>query len=73
MNSQKPAIGICEKSAFHFYLIGSISGTLNMTLMRWAGRVTRVGEMRDAYIILIGRLEWKRLLGRPRHRWEDNI
>jgi hypothetical protein len=26
-------------------------------------------EERDAYIVLVG----KRPLGRPRHRWEDNI
>jgi hypothetical protein len=25
--------------------------------MRWAGRVTRVGEMRDAYRVLVGKLE----------------
>jgi hypothetical protein len=26
-----------------------------------------------AYNILVGRLEGRRPLGRPRHRWEDNI
>jgi hypothetical protein len=30
-------------------------------------------EKRNAYWILVGKLERKRLLGRPRHRWEDNI
>jgi hypothetical protein len=29
--------------------------------------------MRDAYKILVGNPEWKRPLGRPKHRWEDNI
>jgi hypothetical protein len=29
--------------------------------------------MRNAYTILIGKSERKRPLGRPRHRWEDNI
>jgi hypothetical protein len=24
-------------------------------------------------MILVGKPEWKRALGRPRHRWEDNI
>jgi len=28
---------------------------------------------RGAYRILVGRLEGKRPLGRPRLRWEDNI
>jgi hypothetical protein len=30
-------------------------------------------EMRKAYKILVGKPEWKRPLGRLRHRWEDNI
>jgi hypothetical protein len=29
--------------------------------------------MRNAYSILLGKPEWKRPLGRPRHRWEGNI
>jgi hypothetical protein len=32
-----------------------------------------VGEMRNTYIILMGKLEGKRPLGRHRRRWEDNI
>jgi hypothetical protein len=36
--------------------------------MRWVGHVARMGEGRGAYRILVGRP-----LGRPRHRWEDNI
>jgi hypothetical protein len=30
-------------------------------------------EKRNTYRILVGKLEGKRPLGRPRHRWEDNI
>jgi hypothetical protein len=41
--------------------------------MRWAGHVACMGEVRGAYNILVGRPEGKRPLGRPRHRWEDNI
>jgi hypothetical protein len=41
--------------------------------MRWVGHVARMGEGRDAYRILVGRPEGRRLLGRPRRRWEDNI
>ena len=32
-----------------------------------------MGEKRDAYGVLVGKPKKKRPLGRPRHRWEDNI
>jgi hypothetical protein len=32
-----------------------------------------MGEVRGGYNILVGRPEGRRPLGRPRHRWEDNI
>jgi hypothetical protein len=32
-----------------------------------------MGEMRNACNILVGKPEGKRPLGRPRHRWENNI
>jgi len=41
--------------------------------MRWAGHVARMGEERGAYRVLLGKPEGKRPLGRPRHRWVDNI
>ena len=31
------------------------------------------GERRGIYRVLVGKPEGKRLLGRPRLRWEDNI
>jgi hypothetical protein len=41
--------------------------------MRWAVHVARMGEKRKAYRLLVGKPEGKRPLGRPRHRWVDNI
>ena len=41
--------------------------------MRWAGHVARMEEMRGVYRVLVGKLEGKRPLGRPRLRWENNI
>jgi hypothetical protein len=35
--------------------------------MRWAG------QGRGVHRVLVGKPEGKRPLGRPRHRWEDNI
>jgi hypothetical protein len=40
---------------------------------RWAGHVTRMGEKRNAYRILVGKSEGKRPQGTPRPKWEDNI
>jgi hypothetical protein len=37
------------------------------------GHVARMGEGRGVYRVLVGRSKGKRPLGRPRHRWEDNI
>jgi hypothetical protein len=42
-------------------------------VITWAGHVTRMGDRRGACRILVGGLEGKKQLGRPRRRWEDNI
>jgi hypothetical protein len=34
--------------------------------------VTRVGEIRNAYKIFVGKPEGKRPLGKPRRRWKNN-
>jgi hypothetical protein len=41
--------------------------------MRWVEHVARLGDVRGAYEILVGRPEGRRPLGRPSRRWEDNI
>ena len=41
--------------------------------LRWAGHVARMEECRSAFKILTGTPTKTRPLGRPRHRWEDNI
>jgi hypothetical protein len=51
----------------------SIVRVIKARRMRWAGHVARMGEVRVAYNILVGRPEGRRPLGRPRRRWEDNI
>jgi hypothetical protein len=35
--------------------------------------VTRMGEGKRVYRVLVGRHEGKRPLGRPSRRWDDNI
>jgi hypothetical protein len=41
----------------------------NMRRLRWAGYIAHVGEMRDVYRILVGKLDGNRPLGRPKDRW----
>jgi hypothetical protein len=55
------------------YFSSNIIRVIKSRRMRWAGHVTRMREGRGVYRVLVGRLEGKRPLGRPRHMWEDNI
>jgi len=41
--------------------------------MRWAGHVAHMGKERVMCRVLVGKPEGWRPLGRPRHRWVDNI
>jgi hypothetical protein len=41
--------------------------------IRYMGHVAHMGEMRNAYKMLVAKPEETRLLRRPRSRWEDNI
>jgi hypothetical protein len=41
--------------------------------MRWAGHAARVDEGKSAHMILVGKPESKRPLGRPRLRWVHHI
>jgi hypothetical protein len=41
--------------------------------IRWAEDVTRIGERRGAYKILVRKLVEKKPLERPRRRWENSI
>ena len=55
------------------YSSSSIVRVIKSRRMRWAGIVARMVPRRDAHRVLVGKAERKRLLGRPRRRWEDNI
>ena len=41
--------------------------------LRWAGYLARMEEGRSALKTLTGKPTGKRPLGRPRHKWEDDI
>jgi hypothetical protein len=55
------------------YSSPSIIREIKARRRRWAGHVARMGEVRGAYNILVGRPEGRRPLGRPTRRWQDNI
>ena len=55
------------------YSLPNIVRVVKSRRMRWAEHVARMGEDRVVYRVLVGKLEEKRPLGRPRRRWEDNI
>ena len=41
--------------------------------MRWVGHVARMDDERGVYRVLVGKLEGRRPLGRPKRRWMNNI
>jgi hypothetical protein len=50
----------------NLYSSPSIIRIIKSSGMRWAGHVARMGEKRNVYRLLVGKLEGKRPLGRPR-------
>jgi hypothetical protein len=65
------AFGIEGLRDLYFSL--SIIRIIKSRKMRWAEHVVRMGEKRNAYRLLVGKLEGKRPLGRPSRRRVDNI
>jgi hypothetical protein len=56
-----------------FYYSPTIIRIIKSRRMRWTGHVARMGEKRNVYRLLVEKQEGKRLLGRPRNGWRDNI
>jgi hypothetical protein len=57
----------------YLYSSPNIFRVIKSRKMRWAGHVTRMGDRRGAYRILVGRPEGKRPLGRPMRIWKGTI
>jgi hypothetical protein len=53
----------------NLYASPNIIQIIKSRQMRWVGNGAQMGEMRNAYNILVGTPEGKRPLGRPRYRW----
>jgi hypothetical protein len=57
----------------NLYSLPNIIRMIMSRRMRWAGYVARTVAKRNVYRILVGKPEVKRLLGRSRYGWVDNI
>jgi len=55
------------------YSSPNIIRMIKSRIMRWVGHAALMGERRGIYRDLMGKSEGLRPLGRPRHRWENNI
>jgi hypothetical protein len=64
---------LCNAELHNLCSSQSIIKMMKPRRMRWAGNVSRMGERRNPYGILVGKPGEKRLLGGLRRRWEDNI
>jgi hypothetical protein len=62
-----------NKELYALYSSPNIIRVIKSRRLRWAGHVTRMGERRGVYRVLVGKPEGRRPLGRPRCKWEDNI
>jgi hypothetical protein len=61
------------KELHNLYSSATIIIIIKSRWLRWAGHVARMREKRNVYRLLVGKSEGKRLLGRPRRMWIDNI
>jgi hypothetical protein len=57
----------------NLYASQHITRVIRSRRMRWVGHEACMGEMRNAYKILVGSADGKGPLGRPRCRLGDNI
>jgi hypothetical protein len=55
------------------YSSSSIIRIIQLRMMIWVVHLARMGEKNNAYRLLVGRRKGEGPLGRPRHRWVDNI
>jgi hypothetical protein len=72
LKRDKVAVGWRKMKLHNLYLSSNKIRMMKSRRMRWAGHVTRMGEKRNAYRILVGKLEGMIPLGRPRSSWVDN-
>jgi hypothetical protein len=55
------------------YSSSNIIWVIKSRRVSWIGHVACMRARRGAHTTLVGKSESRRPLGRPRHRWKDNI
>jgi hypothetical protein len=66
-------VGKYNEELSDLYSLPNIVRVVKSRRIRWAGHVARMGEDRGVHRVLVGKPAGKRLLGRPKRRWEDSI
>ena len=64
---------LSNEECHSLYRSPNIVRVIKSRRLRWAGYVARMKEGTSAFKMLTGKPTGKRPLGRPGHRWEDNI
>jgi hypothetical protein len=62
-----------NKELYALHSSPDITWVIKSRRLRWAGHAACMGLRRGAYKALVGKPEGMRPLGKPRHRWKDNI
>ena len=62
-----------NKKLHSLYRLPNIVRVIKSRRLSWARHEARIEAGRSAFKILTGKPTRKRFLGRPRHRWKDNI
>jgi hypothetical protein len=60
-----------NEEIYNLYASPNIIRMIISKRIRLARNIAHVGEVRNAYTILVGKPEWKEFLGKYRPRWED--
>jgi hypothetical protein len=62
-----------NEEPYNLYALPHIISVIESRRVRCDGNVSRMGQMRNAYKVFVGKPEGWKPIGRPKRRWEDNI
>jgi hypothetical protein len=65
--------GLHTEELNDLYFSPNIIQAIKSRKMTWVGHVACIGERKGAYRVVVGKREEQRPLGKPTHKWEDNI